>query len=102
MLLDRFAIVAAGLAVAAVASADRYDDRQYIANLIDLGVNVTPDNVRGYLQDAVSVSKGMDSGYSAVDNMNYLINGNRTRNEASAIVVSAIDVYCPRYRSQLR
>jgi hypothetical protein len=104
--MHRLAIVAAGLIVAAVAlaapsGADRDDDQQYVANLIDLGVNVTPDNLRGYLQNAVSVCRGMDNGYSPVDNMNYLMNGNRSRDEASAIVVSAIDVYCPRYKSRI-
>jgi hypothetical protein len=94
-------VISAGVAQAPTAHADRSDDRQYVANLLDLGVGVTPDNVPGYLQDAVAVCRGMDSGYSAVDNMNYLMNGNRTRNDASAIVVSAIDVYCPRYNGKL-
>jgi hypothetical protein len=43
----------------------------------------------------------MDRGNSAVDNMTYPMNGNRTRNDASAIVASAIDVYCPRYSATL-
>lgn len=99
--------VVAGLTLAAAtlapapASADRDHDQRYVAKLLDLDVGVTPDNVTGYVQDAVAVCRGLDRGYSPVDNMKYLMNGVRTRDEASAIVVSAIEVYCPWHTSQL-
>jgi hypothetical protein len=75
------------------------DDQRYVADLLALGVQVTQDNRLEYLHYAESVCRGMASGYSAAANVTYIVNGNHAQNDASAIVVSAINVYCPQYNA---
>jgi hypothetical protein len=46
-------------------------DQQYVADLLSLGVQLTADKRIEYRNYAESVCRGMDSGYSPVDNMTY-------------------------------
>ena len=92
--------VGAAAALAIPAQADYYtDNRTYVADLIDLGVNVTPDNVSQLLQAGAFVCRllsdpPMGNGLDGLTVFKSLEEA-WGRNGASAIVVSAVSVYCP-------
>jgi hypothetical protein len=95
--------VAAGVALAAPAQADivynmtRAQKVCYVANLIDLGVNVTPDTVEPLVAAGYNVCyqfvRDDRPGWYPMDYLTkymYL-----SKMDASAVVVVAVDMMCP-------